>query len=84
MNTLNHTIKEALKKGALKKIDIPVMYKGYILKNVKTSKGFKVSGYSYKNDILIYFLRCFRVFFLPPDLSSLPGDVVICLIALVS
>ena len=53
MNTLKHTINQALTNGQNKKIKHPLMYKGFILKNHKTIKGYKLSGYSYKTDIFL-------------------------------
>lgn len=53
MNTIKHSIKNALSQGSSKKIKAPLMYEGFILKNHKTPKGYKLSGYSYKEDIFI-------------------------------
>jgi len=53
MKTLNLTISEAIKNGKETKINHPLMYKGFIIKNVKTNKGYKLKGYSYVNDVFI-------------------------------
>lgn len=53
MNTLKHTIKQALSNGSNNKPKHPLMYKGYILKSKRTNKGYKIQAYNYKTDIFL-------------------------------
>lgn len=50
MNTIKHTIEQATSTGAKTKPKHPLMYEGFILRSIKTAKGYKIGAYSFRTD----------------------------------
>lgn len=47
------TVSEAMIKGSKNKIKAPLMYKGFIVNNYKTKKGYKLGAFSYRDNKFI-------------------------------
>lgn len=53
MDNIKTTISEAMSGGSKNKIKAPLMYKGFIISNYKTIKGYKLGAFSYHHDKFI-------------------------------
>ena len=52
-NLIKHTINQTLKPGEQSRIEAPLMYKGFIIKNKKTEQGYKLYAYNVSTDVFI-------------------------------
>ena len=52
-NSIKTTVSDSISKPVKNKINCPLMYQGFIIRNKKVNEGYKLEAYSYQKDIFI-------------------------------